>query len=68
MISKAGHTRSNIRLGIIGLGARVTHMAKLMCETDADLTIVAVADPQPARVSERAAAAGLRGVESARPV
>ena len=66
MISKADNTRSTIRLGVIGMGARVTHMAKLMCEADAELTIAAVADPQAARVSERAAAAGLRGVDSAR--
>lgn len=43
-----------LRLAVIGMGSRIAHMARLMCEADADARVVAVADPQTEAARERA--------------
>ncbi|MDB5328270.1 MAG: Oxidoreductase [Phycisphaerales bacterium] len=55
-----------LRLAVIGMGARVTHMAKLMCEADPDVRVVRVVDPQPDAARARAAEAKLPDADAIR--
>lgn len=55
-----------IRLAVLGMGVRITHMARLMCEADADVRVVAIVDPQGDAAHGRAMAANLPDAESIR--
>ncbi len=57
---------TRVRLAVIGLGERVTHMARLLSDVDPDVRVVAVADPQPEAAARRAAAAGLPDADAIR--
>ena len=52
-------TSERIKLGVIGMGERITHMARLMCEIDSAVRVVAVADPQHDTAKARAKKADL---------
>ena len=57
---------SRIKLAVIGMGVRITHMARLMCEADPDVRVVAIADPAGTAAAQRAAAAKLPDAEGIR--
>jgi predicted dehydrogenase len=66
MVSIHKDVDSRVKLAVIGMGVRITHMARLMCEADPDVRVVAIADPAGASAAQRAAAAKLPDAQSIR--
>jgi predicted dehydrogenase len=58
-VKSRNHNADLVRLAVIGMGQRVTHMARMMCEADADVRVVAAVDPETTAASARAVAANL---------
>lgn len=54
-----------IRLGVIGLGTRATHIASLLCQEDRDLRVTLVADPHTDAVRTRMAEAKIDTTDTA---
>lgn len=44
---------TQLRLGVIGYGARARHMVQTMCAQDSDVRLAAIADPQGDAIRER---------------
>jgi predicted dehydrogenase len=55
-----------IRLAVLGMGQRSTHMAKMICDADDQVEVVAAVDPAAFGASERAQKAELRGARTIR--
>ena len=66
MPAARGAIDSRVSLAVIGMGLRSTHMARLMCEVDANVRVVAVADPRSDVAAQRVADAGFPDSDSIR--
>jgi predicted dehydrogenase len=55
-----------IRLAILGMGQRSTHMARMICDVDDQVEVVAALDPGASGAADRAQKAELRGARKIR--